>query len=478
MSIRAPWSGEAWAGSLGVIGAGGAVINDPARPALTGWRWLSGGGGLRPWAGAAWGGGGVIERPAQGGLLAIADPDVAAVRLEAWWSGAAFLRMMRLVEGQPPTPVRDGYPLSVRSLTRRNRCADPSGELATTLWQAGSNTTVAGADDVAAAAGARVIRIRATAAGSVQAIVPAGITVLDQTQVSFALRLSAAPSGALTVRAEWIDETGAVTANSTPGLTSSALSGFVGAAGTAMRRTSVFTVTPPPGAATANLYLEVAGMAAGATVDIDAVLVEDAAPAGDQAGLYFDGDVLTGSWDIARHSSPSQLPGTQQVMDTEAPLDVPIRYLMTAPDAPGVQVLSEPVVVPSRRRVWLSHPEWPIPLQVTVNEEPEVTYPIKQEVLETLGGLPVAVSGARRSTARGTYKIATRDFDDRGLLQDMLDDGSPLLLRMPADHGHGPGEWIAVKDVTRGRTGHRAMNGTYRFQLPFTVVRAPALPAA
>ncbi|GAA1402032.1 hypothetical protein GCM10009613_61290 [Pseudonocardia kongjuensis] len=475
MSTRNPWSGEAWAGSPGVTGAGGAVINDPTRPDLVGWRWLARGGGLRPWAGSAWGGGGVIERPAQGGLLAIAEPDVASIRLEAWWSGAQFLRILRLAAGQAPAPVRDGYPLSVLSRTRRNRCADPSFERATTLWQAGTNTTVTGVDDTAAAAGTRVGRIRATAAGAVQAIVPAGISVTDQTQVSFALRLSAAPSG-LAVRAEWLDETGAALGNSTPAIGS--LASFVGAAGTPMRRIDVVTLVPPSGAGSANLYLQATGMAAGATIDVDAVLVEDAATAGEQAGEYFDGDVLTGAWDIAAHASVSTLPGTHRVMDREAPLDVPVRYVMTAPDAPGVQVLSEPIVLTSRRRVWLSHPAWDLPLQVTVTEEPTVTYPIQQEVLEVLGGTPVAVSGAKRSTARGTHKIATRNFDDRGLLQDMLDDGSPLLLRMPADHGHGPGEWIAIKDVTRGRTTHRASDGTYRFELPFTVVRAPALPAA
>lgn len=479
MSTRSPWSGEAWAGSPGVLGAGGAVLNDPSRPALTGWRWLLRAGGLRPWAGAAWGGGGVIDRPAQGGLLAIAEPDVAAVRLETWWSGAPYLRIQRLVPGLEPAPVRDGYPLSVQSLTRRNRCADPSGELASTLWLAGTNTTVGTVDDAGAAAGARVIRITASTSGAVQVVVPAAITVTDQTQITFALRLSAAPSGAAAIRGEWLDESGAVLTSTSSSYAAGSLGSFVGAPGAPMRRTGLFRLTPPPGAMSANVYFEIAGMAAGATADVDAVLVEDAATAGDQSGQYFDGDVLTGSWDIAAHSSASQLPGTQRIMDREAPLDVPIRYLMTAPDAPGVQVLSEPVTVTSRRRVWLSHPAIDLPLQVTVTEEPSITRPIQQEVLDILGSpLPVAITGARRSSARGTHKIATAGFDDRGLLEDMLDDGSPLLLRMPADHGHGPGEWIAVKDYTRGRTGHRAMNGTYRFELPFTVVRPPALPVA
>ncbi len=294
-----------------------------------------------------------------------------------------------------------------------------------------------------------------------------------------ALRLSATPSGSFTMRAEYLDETGAVLASSSAAYASGSLAQFVAAAGAAMVRTGIFRLTPPPGAASANVYLEIAGMSAGGWADIDAVLIEDASTAGDQAGQYFDGDVLTGSWDLARQASPSQLAGAQRIMDREVPLDVPVRYVMTAPDMPGFQAVSEPVVVESKRRVWLLHPAEDLPVQVWVSREPKQTYGIEQAVMPVLGAKhPVVVSGARRRAATGSYQIWTERFDDRATLLRMLDDGSPLLLRMPANHGHGGGEWIAIGDVDVEAIWHMALEGVRKFELPFTVCRAPALPGA
>jgi len=466
----APHAGYAYGGTREIPAVpGGGVIADPSNPDAGGFRWsrLSGG---APWAGSAWSTGGITDRPNTGGMLATPDPDSALVRLTAWWSGSPYLRITRLLEGQTaPTPVRGAYPKIVRTPTRRNACTNPSGEVSTAGWVQGANTTVTNPADAGAPAGANVIRLAAAAAGSVNTTIPCAVPTDMAAPISFALRLSAAPSGALTITGTWtvpglLGSTSTV--NTTLTMSAATLAGYVGS----FARTPVLSMDPPVGAVQGALQLSIAGLPAGATADIDAVLIGD-------SGDYFDGDMLLGAWSGPVGLSASTLAGTQVIEDREAPLDVPLRYVMTAPDQPGFQVITEPVVLQSRRRLWLSHPLTGQVLEVLVKREPKQTYKIEQELLRVIGRKrPVPVTAAQRADAEGTLEIATARFDDRDQLKQMLDDGAPLLLRMPADHGHGPGEWMSFADVDIEVKGHRAQSGTRHFTLPYAVVDPPALP--
>lgn len=474
----APWAGVAYAGAREIVGGqGGGIITDPSRPDISGYRWLQQPSSGGPWAGSVWGGGGgAFDQTASGGLLVTPDSDSAEVRIDAWWSGAPFLRLARIIDGEV-TPVRGAYPAAIRTGTRRNRCTNPSFEAGTTGWVAGTNTTVTN-PTAAALAGSRVGRFTATAAGAVNSQIPAAVLPTVPPVLSFGLRFpTAGPSGALTITATWV--VGASVTDGTPITTttsvtvpSATLAGYVGAT---MQRLQPLTVPLPsaPGVLSGSLALSVAGLAAGGVMEIDAVQIDET------GGDYFDGSGLLATWAGTPHLSESTLAATQQITDREAPLDVPISYVLTAPDQPAFRAVAEPVVLESKRRIWLQHPWRGRPMQVTVNAEPKQTYDIEQTEIKVIGRKrPVVVSAARRQSAKGTYSIATERFADRDQLLDLLDDGSPLLLRMPADHGHGPGEWVSIGSVDVETKTHRAREGTRWFTLPFTVVDPPALPDA
>lgn len=463
--------GAAYAGAVTAgAGAGGGVIADPSRPDLVGYRWQTRPGTLGPFGVLAYGGGGAAERPAAGGLSVEPDADLAVIRLAAWWSGAPYLRLVRIVDGVA-TPVRGAYPLAAVTATRRNRCTNPSFEADLTGWVAGPNTTITRILDAAAPAGAAVGQLRATAAGTVTTSVPGALSVVEPAALALALRLSAAPSGALTATATWQSSTGDALPSTTATVPASALAGHVGG----FTRTPVLELVPPATAAQATLALSIAGMPAAATADLDAVLLEHGTAAG---GDYFDGGHRTGAWAGAADLTESTLAAALAAADPEAPLDVEVRYELTAPDMPGFTVTSEPVVLGSGNRSWLSHPDHTAAMQVVVEAEPEQTYPIAQGVFAVHGrARPVVVSASVRGSAGATLKVATARFADRDQLRGMLADGSPLLLRHPARLGHGHGEWLAVGDVAESVVGHGGWERTRHFTLPYRVVDPPALPA-
>lgn len=467
---RHPRGGAAYGGAREIPTApGGGIITDPANPDTPGYRWSTQPGG-GPWAGIGWAGGGSVSIPAAGGLSVEPDPNTATVGLRAWWSGAPFLRLLR-IQGTERVPVRGAYPVRATTPTRRNRCTNPSFETDTTGWVAGTNTTATRVLDAAAPSGTAVGRLSATAAGAVSTIVPGAPATQDRVQVSLALRLSVAPTGALSLTQTWQDSEGVALPASVATLPAADLPAYVGA----FRRTPHLVLVPPPGAAQGSLTLAVAGLPAAATADIDAALIETGTAVGD----YFDGDTPTGSWTLLAHRSESLLAAALEVLDAEAPLDVPVSYELTAPNAPGFRVLSEPVTLPSRDRAWLTHPERAAPLSVHVEAEPELTYPIAQGIFTVHGRpRPVVVSASVRGSAAGGYRMASFRFADRDQLLDMLSDGSPLLLRMPARLGHGPSEWIAVGDVTVSVDGHGGWERPRHFTLPYRVVDPPALPTA
>ena len=67
-------------------------------------------------------------------------------------------------------------------------------------------------------------------------------------------------------------------------------------------------------------------------------------------------------------------------------------------------------------------------------------------------------------------------FAIRDQLHALLDDGSPLLLRAPADYGYGPGMWISLGDTEEDPGGRPAWAQARTITAPFQVVSAPAGP--
>jgi hypothetical protein len=474
---EAPYGGLAYGGAVVVPAASdGGVITDPGNPGGSGWSFKSQGGG-GPYGGIAYGGGGLLGRPASGGISATPDPLLGLVRLSVWWSGAPYLRVVRVVNGVR-SPVRGAYPVTVRTATRRNRCTNPSAEVDTAGWLAGANTTVTRAvPSYAVPSGLAVFRLTATAAGAVNTAVPVALPLSDGLpQLSFALRLSALPSGALTATVTWRDAAGTTLGTTSASIASGALATYVG------RYDRIPTLAIPGyvGAAGGNavasgtLALQIAGMAAGGTAELDAVLIEGAesAPAG---GAYFDGTYPYAAWAGTPHASESSLAAVQEVEDREAPLDVPITYELRAPDQPTFFAVSEAVTLESGERTWLTHPDRGRAFLATVAEEPEQTRDITRGVFQVIGrSRPVAVTSAQRQSSAATLTVWTETFEERDELLDLLDDGAPLLLRAPASLGHGPGEWLSIGAVQYKAVGHGAWEHTREFSLPYVVVDAPA----
>ena len=476
----APYGAGTYAGARDVAGSsGGGVITDPARPEGSGWRWATKT-ALGPFGGLSYGGGGGIGYPSAGGLSATPDPLLGTVRVAAWWASAPYLRLARLVNGVR-TPVRGAYPIPVTARTRYNRCTNPSAETNTAGWLAGANTTLSRITEAAMPAGIGAFRFKATAAGAVNATVPVALPLPEGDPfISMALRLSAAPGGALTLTGTWTDQNGVSMGTTSVTIAAAALTAYVGR----WDRTPVLALPVATSAAAAAgsgnatavatsgvLTMSVAGMPANGTVDVDAVLIEGRS----SDGVYFDGGWQYAAWSGTAHGSTSAKAPVLELVDREAPLDVEVQYELTAPNQPGYVVTSEPIVLPSEDRTWLSHPVLTAALPVTVTKQPKVTRTIERGVHKVIGRpRPIAVSASTRDSESGTLEVLVTTFAERDRVWDMLDDGQPLLLRAPARLGHGPGEWISVADADLEAPGHGAWEGARTFSLPYQVVDGPA----
>lgn len=481
---RSAWGNGAYGGATAPLTSPGVIIADPTNPAGPGYRWLTQL-STGPWAGTAYAGGGLVDRPAAGGMSLVADADQAIVRITAWWTGAPYLRVVRILADGTRTPVRGGYPIATVIPTRRNLCTNPSLEVDLAGWLSGANTTltrVAGT----ALEGAAFARLKATAAGAVTATVPvATIPTTAPFGVSFNLNLSANPSGAVTVAVAWVDQNGTAMSSTSATIAAGTLSTYVGRWG----RTPALLITPPApivtytsGQVTGMRYpaggaltVSVAGMAANATADVDGVLVEP----GDSAlnGTFFDGSYPLGAWTGTANASASLLAAAQTVEDADAPLDVPVRYELTAPDQATFKIVSEPIVLASNGRSWLTHPDFPRPLRVEPQAAPQQTYTLERALHTIVGSdLPIAVTAGVRQAETGTLVVPVENFGERDRLLEMLRDGQAMLLRAPADFGRGPGQWLSVGDVDVAAPGHGAWEGTRRFTLPYAECAPPVAP--
>lgn len=461
-----PYGGGAYAGGANPASSGGGIIVDPSNPTLPGYSWVTQV-GPGPFAGIAYGGGGLVDRPASGGMAITPDPDMGQTRIQAWWTGAPYLRIVRRMPDGTGVPVRGGYPIAVAHLTRRNLCTNPSFETSTSGHLAGANTTLTRTVGTTLD-GAAFGRLKATAAGAVNDTIPALVPTDGPFGISFGLMLSAQPSGALTLTVAWQDSAGTTLAPSVATIASGSLAPFVGR----WDRIPAQLLQAPYGAVQGALALSIAGMPINGTADLDVILIE---PGGVSNG-YFDGDYPYAQWNGTAELSTSAQAVPSEVYDREAPLDVPVRYELTAPDQPAFRVLSEEVTLASNGRSWLTHPQLNIPpWRVEPSAAPEEAYGITRDVFQILGqALPIAVSAAARQAQTGTLKVPTENFGERDRLKRMLADGQPILLRAPAEFGRGLGEWLSIDTVTITPPGYGAWEGTRTFTLPYAVCAPPA----
>lgn len=157
--------------------------------------------------------------------------------------------------------------------------------------------------------------------------------------------------------------------------------------------------------------------------------------------------------------------------DYAAPYGQPVSY--STQESPGT--VSAAVTV-GETRSWLLHPGVPTLSQpITIGDLAERLRKIQQGVFYPMGrSTPVVqTDGARR---RGEYTLTlwTPDLDARSALLDLLDDGSPLLLNIPAGNGWGLSwEYVAVGDVTERRPVKFLGEPGRFWDLPIVVVDTP-----
>jgi hypothetical protein len=425
--------------------------------------------GAYPWASASWAGGFPLAAYPGGGVLITPDPVNGVMMVRAWWPYTTSLQLVRIDMDGTRTPVRGGYPLRVTTDTRRNAVTNPSIEAGTNGYLPDVGTpTLTQLATPDAPSGAFVLRATNASSGSSGVTVPTSLTPPPlglPVTVGGAIRTSALASS-VTVSIGWTDSTGGTLTSNTATLTADQR-----AAAVSQFTRFTATVTTPSDAVTPTLKITAGGMPAGGTMDLDALTFE----VGATTGTAFDGSTLGGSWLGAVNLSASVLAPVYTLLDGECPLDTLVRYEVLAPTITGGRVTSDPAVLESNRRVWLTHPGNPSqPLQVDLREKPVRDYPIQQGKFRPMNRrYAVVVSNASRQGAEGEIKFNVLSMDHRERLLAMLEDGSPLLLRSPEDYHFDTG-WLSLETVKDDPEGRLAYQDAWLISAPFTEVEAPS----
>lgn len=114
--------------------------------------------------------------------------------------------------------------------------------------------------------------------------------------------------------------------------------------------------------------------------------------------------------------------GDLTIIDSEAPLDVPLVYQVTGP--------AEAITQLQGIGSWLTHPDGRS-MRVTVQNDDPLEYGSDGQAHDVLGSLLPLVTYYPRSTRTGDLALRI-PWADRATLWSLVSDGSPLLLRAPA----------------------------------------------
>lgn len=180
---------------------------------------------------------------------------------------------------------------------------------------------------------------------------------------------------------------------------------------------------------------------------------------------------------IRATDEPAEIADNQWLnYDYEAPFGVPVTY--TAIMTLGSSSASSDVVTLNVGRVWLIHAGDPTrsytPPRVRGFTERERN--IDQGTFKVLGRRdPVVTTDGQRSGVESKVLIRTETHAERDGLWAVLEDGSTLLLNVPASFGWGlTTEWIAVGKVSEARIADlRGADQGRVFTLPYTVAPRP-----
>lgn len=460
---RAPWGTDT---IPNVIPPGIQPVPPPIPAATSSYTYLTQN-GAAAWATRSWAGAQATPVFPGGGISVAPLPDQGVVRIWAWWPDAASLQIVRIDQDGNRSPVRGGYPRAVSGRTRRNLCLNPSFEAGLNGYvQYDINTTFTQVTTTPYVADG-VYALRMTSASTTTgAVLPGTLAGAGLYTVAFNLGYNIKPT-AVTLSVAWLNSVGGSAGTTTVNLTADQLSASVGQS---VRH--VLNFAAPASAVSGTATLVATGVVAGSTaVYLDAVLVE----ADTTSGVYFDGATQYGQWAGVPHLSSAILAPVQILDDGECPLDVPIVYEVYTSSLSGGRMRTDPVMLLSGGRTWLTHPDVGVPVIVDLRSVPAQTYGIERGVFRALGASrPIVVTGASRYAPTGTIAFNAISKAERDALMAMFDDGTPVLLRAPAEFHYDPaGQWLSLGDLTEDREGRKAWMDAWLLTAPYDEVDPP-----
>jgi hypothetical protein len=421
---------------------------------------------VRPWAAGGWAGGIAPAVYHGGGVQADPDSDTGVVNVQVWWPNVRSLELMRLTPDGVATPVRGGFPIATGP-TRFNYCSNPSGQVSNAGYFPRTGGPTFTAPLVRADTNGPYLGVNVTSTGTVSFDLPySGLPGRGAYTIGFDLLLPRRP-GTGVVTMNFTDNMGVATASATTTIDNDALNNAIG------QWARVFVNLTAPNNATTVTQINVSftSMVTSDQIGISEATVETNHTDGSPA----DGNLLGGLWTGTVGLSTSMLASIATVVDGEAPLDVPVMYQVWNTSISGGFAQSIQVTLDSNGTSWLSHSSDPgNPASVSPTVVPSVKKTLQQTTLTIIGrSHPVVITAGVRQAPSGTITLDTPTVAYRAQILDMMDDGSPLLLRAPAEYGYGYSQWMAFGDVDVDPQGRLAYHGTRFLNIPYQEVDAP-----
>lgn len=196
------------------------------------------------------------------------------------------------------------------------------------------------------------------------------------------------------------------------------------------------------------------------------------------AALYLNVYRVAGSEvSQVRGGSPIGSTGSVTFSDPEAPLDTPVYYQVTSPTYQYQTLTSNTVTLVSNGSSWLTHPNRPeLSTQLWVERNPPKRRAIARGVFPVLGRKrPIVRTDGARKAPSYVLPCATETQVAWVNMLELLEDGSPLLLRTPINYGYDPLTWLSVGDVDEDPVAGSVLDWTRRWPLPVEEVDAPSI---
>lgn len=460
---RAPWAGGDFSNAIPPTQVIPPPIPGGTTTYITGVQQ-----GAYPWSYGGWSG---VTSPIAallGGIVAVPNASTGTVTVYCWWPYATSLLLMRTGPDGVKTGVRGAYPLTPSVATYTNYATNPNSP-ATTGYVPGTGSPTLSIITRTDSVGGTAVRATNASSGTSEVTVPQSMIGGQPVTVGVDLQFSARPTSC-TITLGWNDASGSALTATAVALTTDQINYSVG-----QFARQVVQVTPPAAAATCStLKINAGGMPAAGKMDMDRWMVSQ----GLTSGTYADGDTLGGSWTGTSGLSTSIISQVQTAIDGECPLDVACTYTVTAPMLTGGYATSQTITLASLDQTWLTHPAAPsTPVACRPTKTPKLTRKIQQGTFQVIGRKnPVVVSASVRTSPSGSLEIDTATFTERDQLLTMFSDGSPVLLRTPADYGYGQSLWLSIGDIDEDPGDRPVWNQTRPLTCPFQVVDAPAGP--